>query len=109
FVRLEREEPWEPGKTSLTRAVPGELPLLRHSSVPWLPSLAVNNSVPPTLVVDAGYDPGLLLAMSLTRKGVADATSRRSSAPTWGSPGRRRCVPDPNPPSQCFRPRTRSE
>ena len=39
-----------PGVMSLTRTVPAAVPSLFHSSLPCVPSLAVKNSVPLTLV-----------------------------------------------------------
>ena len=40
----------------MTRTVPAEVPLLFHSSVPLLPSLAVKNRVPLTLVRARGLE-----------------------------------------------------
>ena len=41
---------------SLTICVPAAVPSERHSSTPWVPSLASKNSVPPTLVRYRGYE-----------------------------------------------------
>src|SRR5262249_26859185 len=65
FVSLLGEEAAPPGKMSLTSTVPAAVPSLFHSSVPCVPSLAVKNSVPLTLVKLLGKEgpPGV---MSLT-------------------------------------------
>src|SRR5690349_9406259 len=41
---------------SLTRAVPFAVPSLFHSSLPWAPSSAAKNSVPPTAVRSVGAE-----------------------------------------------------
>ena len=52
---------------SLTRTVPAAVPLLRQSSLPWVGSVAVKNSVPFTLVRFAGEELAMPGLMSLTR------------------------------------------
>ena len=56
-----------PGLMSLTITVPDSVPSLFHSSLPWVPSSALKNSVSPTAISSVGRlePPGLGL-MSLT-------------------------------------------
>ena len=42
------------GLMSLTRTVPAVVPSVFHSSLPWTPSSAAKNSVPPTRRQDEG-------------------------------------------------------
>lgn len=59
--------PPPPGTVSLIITVPASVPSLFQGSIPWRPSSAKKNSVPPTLVSRVGaeeYKPGW---MSLTR------------------------------------------
>src|SRR5262245_66254427 len=74
--------PAEPGLMSLTRAVPAEVPSLRHSSLPWLPSLAKKKSVPLTFRRLLGQEPAEAGLMSLTTTGAEEGEGglRRSSA-----------------------------
>ena len=48
--------PPAPGLMSLTMTVPASVPSLFHSSRPWVPSLAVKNSVPLTFVRALGNE-----------------------------------------------------
>src|SRR5262249_19073833 len=56
-----------PGLMSATIVVPLAVPSLVHSSCPFLPSLAVKNSFPLTLVRLPGLELALPLTMSATR------------------------------------------
>src|SRR5262245_42745792 len=76
---------------SLTRVVPAEVPFDVHSSRPWLPSLALKNVTPLTLVREFGLELGGPGRMSSTRKvGVELSISLRSSCSRRGRAGARR-------------------
>jgi hypothetical protein len=68
---------------SATRKVPAALPLLSHSSDPWVPSLAEKNRVPLTFTREPGDEspaPGL---MSFTRKVPAAPPLLSHSSIPW--------------------------
>ncbi len=59
-------EPRLPGRMSLTNTVPAAVPSLFQSSLPLMPSLAEKNSVPFTLVRNAGIESPAPAMMSFT-------------------------------------------